>query len=486
MISVQNLQRLLNGSKWILLGFFLLSLTTSCDLFKKLPDDDQITDTDDDLNEIQGPKQLDPETGEYETVTTLSEAMDTIKWTMNPASKYPPITSETAYFPTGNGETGVQGGPYRISMLLPFFTDRFYSASGEIYDNSEWALQFYSGSKMAMEQLTKEGAKLQFFVYDTKGTETTTNQILNSQPAISGSHMILGPYLSSNARVVAAFGKRNKIPAVIPYSPSSNLSDHNPYLVQVNPTFKSHAEAIVKQVRSNYDADQVVMVVPNKPNEIQRLEYFQEANYEFMGSVDSTARFEEFIVMDESADLKDTKIGPYLRAEKKTIFIIPTWNDESFVYSFLRKLKIAQAGFSEVEVYGMPQWMYFEQIDYSLYEDLNLHVSNFFHIDEYSQDIKDFKTEFFEIYGTVPNEEAYVGYGTTLYFGRLLNQYGADWLNQLDAADGVSLHTQYQFRKVVDPGTSSDAELLNTTKRYENQFLHILKFEDYHFQRVEE
>ena len=168
MIFLPSHRLLSNGNKWIWLGLFLISFTISCDLFKKLPDTDPISDTDEDLNDIQGPKQIDPETGEFEIVTNLSEDMDTIKWTMNSPDKFPPITSDTPYQPSGNGDGVVagSGGPYRISMLLPFFTDRFYSASGEIYENSDWALQFYVGTKVAISQLEQEGCNLQFYIYD--------------------------------------------------------------------------------------------------------------------------------------------------------------------------------------------------------------------------------------------------------------------------------------------------------------------------------
>jgi hypothetical protein len=482
MISVPNRQQRSNGNKWLWVSMLLISFTISCDLFKKLPDD-PVIDDEEDLTDIQGPVQRDPETGEIQAVTVLSEQMDTVEWTLNSEDRFPPITSDTPYDPASNPDGVVTNptGPYRISMLLPFFTDRYYGGTGDIYENSSWALDFYGGAKMGMDQLDAEGAQIHFNIYDTRGSEATTNQILIGQPAIASSDMIIGPYLSSNARVVAGFAKRNEIPAVIPYSPSSSLSTDNPYLVQVNPTFRTHAQNIVKHVRSTHAADQVVLVVPNKPEEIQRLAFFQEANYEFMGSEDSLSRFQEFVVMDETADLQNTDIGPYLRADKRTIFILPTWQNETFVYSFLRKLKIAQAGFSEVSVYGMPQWMYFEQVDYSLYEDLNLHVSNFFYADEYAEEIKKFKQDYFDLYGKVPTEEAFVGYGLTLYFGRLLSQYGKEWLENLDSADGQSLYTSYQFRKVVDPLVPADQEVFNTFERFENSYLHILKFEDFHF-----
>ena len=483
MISAPNRRLLSNGSKSLFLLLLAVFIFASCDLFKAIPDDDNIG-KEDDLGEIQGPKQIDPETGEYTTVTTLNEKMDTIIWKVAPPERFKPITSDGQMVDVGDPQDNnntTSTGNQRMALLLPFFANQNNSMNTSINENSVWALQYYGGAQLAMEQLETEGANLTVQVYDSKGSEKEVQRIISFEPGFRSADLIVGPYKSSNVRMVAEYAKQNQIPLVSPWSASSNITQDNPFYIQVNPSLTSHCEAITQHVMENYSADQVVLVAKNRQDEISRLQYFQDAKMTIQENPFDTTRFQEYIVRDESVDFNEMDVSPYLKADKTTVFIVPSYRDESFVYSFLRKLKIAKEDFTDVVVYGLPQWMQFERIiDFDLYEDLNVHVSSFFYTDGYDQEIRKFKNRFFELYGTAPNEEAYIGYEVTLYFGRLLQKHGSDFMEQLDLEEMKNLYTTFRFRRVIE-GTP-DMTNFRDIERYENKYVHILKFQDYYFQ----
>lgn len=497
MISVPNPLRQLNGSKWIgLLALLLLGLS-SCDLFKKIPEKDPIKDKDEDLGEITGPKQRDPNTGEYQTVVVLTETMDTLVWKFRPKDKFPPIQSPDGSIASDpNTIPGVDPGTdpnlnlkesYQISYFLPFFISKLDTSTfaSDIYPPAEWGVHYYAGVQLALTQLEKEGARLNLRVFDTEGDNTVLERQLRSDRTIRQSDLLMGPYKSLNARLLAQYARSENIPMVSPYSANSNVTSQNPFYVQLNPSLESHCVAITEHVAERYEDEQVVLVVRNRPDELRLMELFQNTLRRIRGT--DTVRFQEFIIRDETADLRNVDVLPYILADRPTVFIIPSYNDESFVYSMLRKLKIATLNFSEAVVYGFPQWMEFDRIDFDLYEDLEVHVSSAFYVDEYAPEIQEFKRRFFDEYGTPPHEEAYIGYESTLYFGRLVAKYGKQFMRFLPAEDRKTLYTNYRFREIYNepPGPVGDTRRQAQVERYENTFVQILKFQDYYFQPAE-
>jgi len=462
-------------------------LFASCDLFKKVQDDTPKPPRDEDLGEIQPPLKVDPETGELRPVTVLVEKMDTVHLKELSTDRFPPITSmgdDQIPGPLSGdlpGLTPSSGTGPRIALMLPFMTDRFNSATPSFFETSKWAIHYFCGAKLAVQDLEKEGIAFQLDVYDSKASEDEVTRLLSTENRLEKADLIIGPYRSSNVRMVAEFGKRNEIPVVSPYSAATGLADENPYYIQVNPSLKAHCEAITKHVRKRYKASQVVLVVRNQQDEVARLQYFQDANREFFTHFDTT-HFQEYIVSDNSADFNTIDVSPYLQTAEKVVFIVPSWANESFIYSLLRKIKLAQAGLSEVVVYGMPKWMEYEQImDYDLYEDLNVHVSSAFFADDLEEPVKEFNRRYFDAYGELPREEAFIGYEVLRYFVHQIHREGDKFLERLDSNDEKNLYTTYQFRKVVDMPMVTD-DFRRRFGRLENEYVHILEFRDYHFQ----
>lgn len=487
MISVPNLRQLLSGSKLLLL-FCSLSLFSSCELFKKAQGDKDVIKTGDQLDPISGRKVYDPETGTYIIVEEYpSEKMDTIIWKEITTSMYPPITSDGITVNEGNPVELIRVGDfgseilssYNVSILLPFLSDKFNPDKPEIYSNSQWALHFYGGLKIALDELSGEGVRLNVSVLDSKASDRTVADLLRNNTSLFNANLIIGPYRRDNVRLLAEFARYNNITYISPHSAASRLSQRNPNYIQVSPTLRTHCEAITRDVRRNYQTGQVILVARNKPAEIARFKYFHDENYLISAGMD-TSKFREFIVDDQSADFGNMDVMPFIALEDTTVFIIPSWSNETFIYSFLRKVNLAKGEDNHIVVYGMPQWMRFERADFDYYEKLNVHVSSSSYLDPLSPSVQLFKRKFFDRYGAIPSDEAFLGYDTMLYFGRMLNKYGTKFQYYLDREPFRSLHTRFEFGKVIIPTTTGMENL--PVEQFENKYVNILKFQDYQFQ----
>ena len=496
MISVQNHQPLLSGNKiWILL-FSLFFFTSSCAWFKKVQEPDDSTDNGE-LEEIQGKRKYNPETGQYEYVTDVTEEMDTLRWTNNSTGVPPIVSGETPPPPDPNnpttntdGQIGTVTSPsfnvespkyssYNVALILPFLTNQFDGTRVSLPKNSAWAINYYAGAKMALDRLNSDGANLKISVLDTKANEAGTRSLLDN-PDLQSANLIIGPYRSKNARIIAKFAKEREIPMVSPYSASLTVTKENPYYIQVNPSLRSHCEALTKHLRSKYPAEQVVLLARNKSSETTALRYFQDANYAFEGTT-ATTRLKEVIFTDDSPDgINNEDLLIHIQSGKTTVFVIPSWQNEQYVYSLLRKINVSK-GPNKVVVYGMPQWLGFERISPDYFERLNVHISASSFIDPNASAIKFFRQDYYNRYGTVPSAEVFLGYDTVLYFGRMIEKHGTKFQFFIDQEREAYLHTTFGFEPIVNP-TTTGAEDFSKIERFENKHLNILKFEHYHFQ----
>ena len=182
-------------------------------------------------------------------------------------------------------------------------------------------------------------------------------------------------------------------------------------------------------------------------------------------------------------------LQPIMNETDTMVFIIPSWSSESFIYSFLRKVDLARIPVDDngselpqkyIVIYGMPQWMTFERIDYDYYEQLNVHVSSNSFINPLSPEVQFFKRRYFDRFGSVPNEEAFLGYDIMLYFGRMINKHGTKFQYVLEQESLQTMHTLFDFERVVLPVSTGFEN--GEIQQFENKHINILKFEDFQFQ----
>ena len=331
---------------------------------------------------------------------------------------------------------------------------------------------------MALEDLDAEGVKLNVHIIDTEASEQKVTRDYRTNTDLRNSHLVIGPYRRDNVRLAGDYAKQVDHVLVSPYSASSGLATRNPGFVQVSPTLETHCEAITRHARARFRPDQIVLVCRDKEAEIQRLQYFQDENARLTGFREAP-RFREYVVAEEGENFDALDLTPLLEVSDTTVFIIPSWSSETFIYSFLRKIDLARSEFNHIVVYGMPQWMEYEIIDYDYYEKLNVHVSSNIYLDQLSSDVKFFKRRFYERYGVAPPDEAFIGYDVMYYFGRMLHKNGTRFQYVLERQPAEALHTLFDFERVVIPTTTGREN--PPIEYFENKFVNILRFQDYQF-----
>lgn len=471
----------------LLILLFLVSFT-ACDSFKKIQSPDKTTtggnkDGNDELDEIQGKRVFNPETGEYEVVTDVTGTLDTIAWKDAPTEvTIPPISSPTTQGEIVDENTDLLS-TYNMVLALPFLADKYNAAEDKIDRRSVPALNFYEGAKMAFDVLAGEGVNLDVSVLDTRAQEGTTIQLTNNNYELQNAHLVIGSFRNSTARAFAAFAKKNEKTFVSPIYPHQNLTTDNPYFIQLNPSEKAHAEAVMQHVKNKFKPENIVVFARSDAQEIRLMNYYLDAHYAIEGSTMADS-IKLVIIDDESPSLENTDFEPYMDDINTTAFIIAS-SSQSFVYAMLRNIDLEKEDRSIV-VYGQPRWKDFTQISYQFYETMNVHISSESYLNPDDDTIQDFRVNFYNKYGLPPTTEAFKGYDSVLYFGRMLKEFGTGFKNKLDVNPQDGLHTRFDIqRTVTQPRGGAEGDALNQFDQYMNKHLNILEFSEYQFRKAD-
>jgi ABC-type branched-subunit amino acid transport system substrate-binding protein len=468
--------------------FFLLAIMiafTSCDSLKKVPGPDKTGDKDqDELDEIQGRRVFNPETGKYEVVTDVTGVMDTVQWNDARTDVVPPITSEATIKAEGNAidENTELLSSYKVAFVLPFLAETSNALEAKIDRRSLPALNFYEGAKMALDVLSGESIDLEVSVLDTWAKESKTRSLTEEYDVVDA-NLVIGTFRNNTAGVMANFANKNKTTFVSPFYPHQNLTSDNPYFIQLNPSEKTHCDAIMKHAKARFDTKRIVVFGRNSRREQRLMKYYEEAHQAIEGS-SAAEPIELVTISDESSSLEETDLLPYMDDIESTAFIIASSN-ESFVYSMLRKIDLEKEDRSVV-VYGQPRWIQFTQIGYQYYETMNVHITSESYLNPDSDKVQEFKENFYNKYGMPPTKEAFKGYDTMLYFGRMLHEFGTGFRNKLDQNPANMLHTRFDIQRVVTtPREGAEGGQLDYFDQYMNKYLNILEFSEYQFRKAD-
>jgi Periplasmic binding protein len=370
--------------------------------------------------------------------------------------------------------TSATRATYRVALLLPFMTNQATTIA-PVPDKSEIALQFYAGFQMAMTDASTQIGTPNIIVdiIDAQNTDAEY-AIALKDTRLSKAQVVIGPTKGPQVSTLAEQTKTNRQIHISPKSPNSELTTGHTGFLQMNPSLRTHCVTILQHLRKTqrYNPAQIVLVAKEK--ERDRLAYFQDANTALGGGA-----LNEVIVPDAATNFDKIDLKRYLKTGQTTAFVLPSWAGQDWIVAFLARLK-AVKGPQKIEVYGMPQWLDYEQIEPDLLKDLQVHITAAGFIDRKDPAISAFEQRFYEQFGTIPDDDAFSGYDTGLWLAGMLGRYGMSFPEKISEKGELTstLRGAYYFRRAggVDAATYDYVE---------NVFVHLLRFDGARFVVVE-
>lgn len=424
-------------------------------------------------NKNEGSIKYNPQTGKYEPDQVANQA-NTPKADTIPVVKISPKKADTVLVKAPvlvkdtvriqNQKIPNKKDQYNVIVLLPFNTKDPGNSGDRISRNSTYAVHFYSGLKMALQQFQDNGSKLVLHVMDCKTSDEDMDIILN-RPEVQQADLIIGPYKSNQAKKLIDFVQNKNIVVASPYTTSSNAAKLCPNYIQANPSITRHFERLADDIVKNSVPSNLIFLCQNNESTKNRCETFKNIILKKYNNP-SLKSINEIILPDNFVTSSDFKLDSTIIKNEPVTFVVPSW-DERYVKDVLRKIENDRAG-KQVTVYGMPQWQYMEDLK-SYFVSLNAKISSNVFLDPNGPYITKFRNDYFDIYSKMPDLDAFMGYDMANYFIQNLLDNGSNF--QSKCKEGSELVTRFNIKPIMEEGSNN-----SLIDYYENFGLQILKY----------
>jgi len=314
---------------------------------------------------------------------------------------------------------------YTISVLLPFYVDRYYSDNLELTAMqkmvSNLSVEFYMGLKIAVDSLEQMGLKAVVQVYDTENDSVKVNEILNL-PSMLSSSLVIGPLFSESVVQVSEWCKAHKIRMVCPVSSNISCLKENLYVdIAIPSDFTLIENAAKRMLEEPFSKQQLILIKPQQERDIALYNQFREKYY----ALPCVGERKKII----EATLKDYKT--FIPKGQKTMLILLS-TDESTSLSFISNL-ISYTNNSNnlVSVLGTKEWINFENMNGAYRNKFNFHFTapNDFSFE--NEKIKDLARKYRLAYNSELTKISALGFDVLCFFS---NRY---FLNELTKKEGV-------------------------------------------------
>jgi len=144
--------------------------------------------------------------------------------------------------------------PIRLVYMLPFMTDATKREA-----SIDRFIDFYEGSLIAIYEAQQEGQPFDIYTYDVEKSDVATQQILQ-RSELMNADAIIGPAYPAQVSYASLYAKQNRIPMLIPFTSKVSGLEHNPYLIQFNPSATLEAAALINELMPRRDSINFVYV----------------------------------------------------------------------------------------------------------------------------------------------------------------------------------------------------------------------------------
>ena len=378
---------------------------------------------------------------------------------------------------------------YRIAVVLPFMSRGFIaSPAKEIPASSMKAVEMYEGILMAIDSLQGK-LSIQVDVFDSMRDTSIIRQIIDSD-TLKNVDLIIGPVTSQNVKILADYARDNKTYLVSPLNARADLTFDNPYYIQINPSFPSHARNIVQHLTKIQYTDRS-KTLENKyifisgPSDSARLSQLTNAFRLQFSLPDQPLN----ILRCYSNSIDEKALDRFIDPTKNNILLVPS-KSESFVYNVLREAQkflttTNDHKKSAITVVGLDQWRYFTRINFDYYEELSLHMSSEYYFDKYAEQTQTIQKNYANRFGINPREFGIIGFDIMKWVGLSLKYFGSHFIHHAWKRHQRGYHTIFNLQPLYEKITNDELNMeSNLVRCYENRHLHFLKFDQYELVKV--
>ena len=349
-----------------------------------------------------------------------------------------------------------------ITILAPVYIDSAF-ANGEYklgtggLPRQMWSsLEFYQGMQLAVDSLNKEKIKLRIVFQDTKSSNPSLDDLLASD-SLGRSQLMIAVFNNRNEiKPLADYSLEKEIPLLSYTFPNDGGVTGHPYFVLINPTLKTHLEAIFKYVQRNYATQPVQLITRKGATEELIQQTFAELNKKTPGSS----------IKLNTIELRDgflpEELLPKLDSTRENLIICGSLQDE-FAYNLTRMLGTAK-NYKAVMI-GMPTWE--TGRDYSKF--MEIVYTSHFQLKTSEKAATNIAAAYKNKLAGKPGDMVYKGLEATYHFGKLLAKYPNTFMQHI---------SDKEFRLLNDFDIKANKSVSGSTNYLENKKIYFIRKQD--------
>ncbi|HEX7847234.1 MAG TPA: amino acid ABC transporter substrate-binding protein [Chitinophagaceae bacterium] len=351
----------------------------------------------------------------------------------------------------------------RIAVFAPIYLDSaFDSMDNYRYQKNQFpefilpGLEFYEGAQLALDSLSKEGAKLEVFIYDTRSSSQSLAEQLN-KTELDSVQLIIAHCSTNEVRFFAEAGLKRNIPVINVNLPNDGGVRNNPYYVMLNSTLKTQCEAMYRYMQKYYSTQP--LVVFRRKGQMEDI--IKNIFDEFGKATVSVPLKLQYVDLPDSFSVN--QLTAHLDSNRQSLCVAGSLND-----GFGRRLASQLASIRKsynLTLMGMPTWDGIKDFSRSEFKDLEIiYCTPFFNTrtDAVSSSISNhFNTKMF----ARPSDMVMRGYEAIWRFGKLLLKYPTD-LNSSITRKEFNVFREFDIQPVMTNSQTMTLDYFENKKLY--------------------
>jgi ABC-type branched-subunit amino acid transport system substrate-binding protein len=294
----------------------------------------------------------------------------------------------------------------RIAVLLPFHLD---SVAFGLPTRGRPAMTFLAGLRLALEHERPFPGfnAVEVDVYDTRGQETRTRQLLDSL-ATKMPDVVIGDFVAASSRLIGSWCQQKLVLHIVPLSPVASLVDTLQWSFLASPTLETQAAKMAQLVTEKLRMRKVMVITD--------------------GSASSTVMADTFIALLNAAQITTLRervpnfynydaVHQKMRANRCDGLYMPVFNQGVVNYAINRMFEDSLP----LRILGVYDWQLMEEVDPDLLAHFTLYYHGAFFRDNDSTRSREFESEYRLNYHNRGTREAVVAYDLVHW---LLEAYG--------------------------------------------------------------
>ena len=233
----------------------------------------------------------------------------------------------------------------KVDVMLPFYLDRADSLIGappaKRLADSQVALSFYMGVKMALDSLAGQGLVADVRVFDTRRDTAAVDSLMRVND-FSQTDVIIGPLFAEIVERVARNLDGKKAIVVSPFSTKHNVVGSS-NILQVSASAEDLQDAMLRYMKDNMASPQHIVIVASSTQQGAQIEKIKRALSSVAGSAG-------IAVLDTDLGENARRLGEMIKQGVPMSLVVPALTSSTTV-EVLQAVEQSNR-LDEVDVYG--------------------------------------------------------------------------------------------------------------------------------------